>query len=184
MGTGKIFRQLKEKMDLKLFVLIFAALAVASAFKWKNCNRNAPARITKMNVHPKVLPMKTGAKITASGEMINNARPPSDAMYTIKVKVHKKAWVWVPLPCIKFLGSCTYEHLSCKMLKDKFPLLSLPCPLPPGTHTLPQNTVTVPDVSKVPSWIRGGQYKLKAELIQEGVKKTLMCLEVEVKVNA
>merc|ERR1712121_531288 len=129
----------------KFFVVVFAAFAVSSqALTWRNCEMNAPAKITKMDVQPDILPFREGATITASGEMINTASPPNDATYKIVVKAYRKVWVWVPIPCIKFIGSCTYETLSCQMLKDKFPLLDLPCPLPVGKHTLLPNTVTVP----------------------------------------
>ena len=78
---------------------------VYSEFYILQTDNSSPARITKMSVSPSVIPMRTGAKITASGEMVNNARPPNGATYTIKVKVERKAWFWVTLPCIKFLGS-------------------------------------------------------------------------------
>ncbi|XP_031574138.1 ganglioside GM2 activator-like [Actinia tenebrosa] len=164
------------------FLLVVCIFAV-DAFSWKNCDRGAPVQVKKVTLSPTPVRLYEGAKITFGGsaEIKGNA----GVNYKVELSIKRKAgsWVpiWVPIPCISNVGSCTYTGLSCSKIWKK---LNKPaqCPVPAGSHNLPTTTITLPKVD-LPSFLTSGTYWARAKLINTDNRRVMACVEIDIKIR-
>ncbi|NXX17603.1 SAP3 protein, partial [Podargus strigoides] len=94
--------------------------------------------------------------------------------------------LWIQLPCIDQLGSCTYDDV-CTMLDNLIPpgtpcpeplqTYGIPCrcPFKAGSYSLPASNIDLPDV-ELPSWMTNGNYRVRATASNGG--KELACVKV------
>ncbi|XP_066284013.1 ganglioside GM2 activator-like [Branchiostoma lanceolatum] len=68
-------------------------------------------------------------------------------------------WFYVKMPCIKGIGSCTYD-IACD--NTMVTQLGIKCPVKAGNHNF-NEVITIPNIS-IPSWLANGQYKVHAEV--------------------
>lgn len=107
----------------------------------------------------------------------------------VELTVEKEvAGLWVKIPCIEQLGSCTYEDF-CQLLDLYIPpgepcpeplhSYGLPChcPFKEGTYSLPTSNFTVPDL-ELPSWLSTGNYRIQGVLSSQGTR--LGCIKIAV----
>ncbi|XP_033617426.1 ganglioside GM2 activator isoform X1 [Fukomys damarensis] len=96
------------------------------------------------------------------------------------------AGLWIKIPCVEKLGSCTYEDI-CNMLTTYIPpgepcpeplhTYGLPChcPFKEGTYSLPRSDFTVPEL-ELPGWLSSGNYRVQSILSSGG--KRLGCVKI------
>ncbi|XP_048579150.1 uncharacterized protein LOC125560862 [Nematostella vectensis] len=130
----------KELMVLALFVLS------ANAFSWKNCGSNNVVKFLDVRVSPNPIRLTKGSRITFSGRIgvYGNA----GVRYKINVKLQKKAWFRITVPCSGNFGSCTY-NLDCQKLVGLHPDGNKQCPLQQGEHSLASQTLTVSSITSI-----------------------------------
>lgn len=79
---------------------------------------------------------------------------------TAHVTLEKKVGIWIEIPCISNIGSCTYDNF-CDLFnisKPCGPILEqykIPChcPFNSGTYTFPTTSFATKVPSNVPSWL-------------------------------
>merc|ERR1712179_398175 len=152
----------------------------ADALTAKNCDRRLPVQITSVNFQPDPIVVKKGYRVKFSGTLRSSQQV--GGTYTLKLKVVKKGWIDIGVPCLGSFGSCTYKGLKCE---DMLPYLNVPsCPPPKGSYTLKERTMVIPDVS-LPSFLTSGKYYLKAEVFDEDNRnKRIGCVEVNLKATS
>uniref|UniRef100_A0A8C3BV38 GM2 ganglioside activator n=1 Tax=Cairina moschata TaxID=8855 RepID=A0A8C3BV38_CAIMO len=94
--------------------------------------------------------------------------------------------LWIQLPCIDQLGSCTYDDI-CTILDTLIPpgtpcpepLLTygIPChcPFKAGSYSLPASDFALPDV-ELPSFMTNGNYRVRAVVSSKG--EELACVKL------
>ncbi|PIK46346.1 hypothetical protein BSL78_16795 [Apostichopus japonicus] len=100
---------------------------------------------------------------------------------------HFQVFVWVEIPCVDNLGSCTYVD-GCSMIPFKAgqpcpaPLstynLPCTCPFQQGTYHLPKSTVEIPQTG-LPEWLTDGDYKINVQLYDTSDAQ-LACFDIVV----
>ncbi|KAJ7365940.1 Ganglioside GM2 activator [Desmophyllum pertusum] len=160
----------------QIFVLVILAFAV-DALTWKNCDGSFPVKITEIKLSPDPLVLRKGARVTFGGKF--KVAGDAGTQYKLHLSLKKKVWVWVPLPCIRNVGSCTYD-IGCDKMKDL--LVGAQCPLPIKAYTVNQREKILTDIS-VPSFLSSGTYKIKADLIEKGSTRRIACLEAELEIR-
>merc|ERR1711934_1137100 len=98
----------------------------------------------------------------------------------------KTLGVWVEIPCVEKIGSCTYEGSDiCQQLAEhaaencpKVKPYGIPCqcPFPAGNYRSPAGGITVPTKNPGLSWLTNGDYYVKAVL--QTTQKEKACVEI------
>lgn len=92
--------------------------------------------------------------------------------------------VYVEIPCIDHIGSCTYDDL-CGLMKNNtnrlcpiFKKLNLPCPCPfaPGVYKVATQNVATKVPANLPSWLETGTYYAQVQLFDGNTN--IFCVEV------
>ncbi|KAG8509303.1 Ganglioside GM2 activator [Galemys pyrenaicus] len=158
----------------------------ASNFTWDNCDDGKdPAVVTSMTMEPD--PVAVPGNLTVSAEVKTSVplSAPLKAELTLEKEV---AGIWVRIPCVEQIGSCTYENI-CDMLDTLVPpghpcpeplhTFGLPChcPFRAGTYSLPRSDFTLPDL-ELPGWLSSGHYRVQGVLSSSDQR--LGCLKVSV----
>lgn len=152
-------------------------------FAWQNCVPSDPARVKSLSVSPDPVCIPGDMTVMASGTTTEEM----DAPLTVVVILWKKiADMWIKIPCVNQVGSCTYDDF-CALL-DKLvppgqpcpePLLSygLPChcPFKAGTYNMPPSDINIPNMD-LPSFLANGDYKLKA--VVSNYEQRLGCVRI------
>ncbi|XP_063955335.1 ganglioside GM2 activator-like [Lytechinus pictus] len=152
---------------------------MVTSFSWKSCGPNDPITAeVVLSPDPLVIPgnVTVEAKATLKVDVVSPVK--------VSLSIKKKVLVWIPIPCIDNVGSCTYDDI-CEMLNTTFPP-SQPCPEPfassglpchcpfsAGDYNLPATQVEVDDTG-IPSWLSSGDYQVKA-VAQDSSGKELAC---------
>ncbi|XP_019872498.2 ganglioside GM2 activator [Aethina tumida] len=162
------------KMQITFVTLLFVFITNATQiknFEISKCNKNKyPVVVYNPYVQIK------GSKIGISGTLTSSVNLSSPISAQLVVK--RDVWgVWIPVPCVDNIGSCTYLDL-CKYsipkgtdcpqeLRDN----NIPCrcPIPKGNYTIPKSFENGISLKSIVN----GKYKGTA-LINHG-KKTLAC---------
>lgn len=156
-----------------------------SAFNWKSCGPATDPISADVKLSPD--PLSIPGNITASGSA--NLKVDLVAPVKLALTIQKKVLVWITIPCIDEVGSCTYPDL-CEKLAEQFPpaagcpppfsTYDLPCncPIKAGSYTLPPSEIVVDD-SGVPSFLTSGDYKVKAVMTSSSGAQ-LGCFDMEV----
>eukprot|EP00794_Sanderia_malayensis_P009748 gene9748-10745_t len=160
---------------LKL-VCLFAFVAYASAASFTNCNNNLPVTINLRSL-PDPISIKAGARIAVKASV--TVRTPVPSKIKLSLKVYKKVWLWMKLPCVKNVGSCSYDA-DCGMVKQVCP--NCDCPMYPGTMNVDQ-AVTVPSSINVPSFLASGSYKVNFEARDPSNNRLLACGELKFRLS-
>ncbi|EHB06927.1 Ganglioside GM2 activator [Heterocephalus glaber] len=105
----------------------------------------------------------------------------------VELTVEKEvAGLWIKIPCVEQLGSCTYEDI-CNLLANFIPpgepcpeplhTYGLPChcPFKEGTYSLPRSDFTLPAL-ELPGWLSSGNYRIQS--IVSGGGKRLGCVKI------
>jgi ganglioside GM2 activator len=145
-------------------------LPTSSAFSWSSCSSGStPLKINNISVSP--APIVLGQNITVAGGASLNSKL---ANLSLALTIDKKEGVWVRVPCVDGVGSCSYNNL-CSLAKPGPcpPILQkagIPCACPfpaspAGGYNLPATEIPTKDPGL--SWLTSGEFWVKAEVHDE-----------------
>ncbi|XP_075397958.1 ganglioside GM2 activator [Tenrec ecaudatus] len=154
-----------------------------SSFSWDNCDESDPALIRSLTLEPD--PIAVPGNVTVSVEALTKV--PLEVPQKVTLTVEKEvAGLWVKIPCVEQIGSCSYEDI-CSMLDSFIPpgqscpeplhTYGLPChcPFKSGTYSLPKSNFPLPDL-ELPSWLSTGNYRIQSILSSQS--KRLGCVKI------
>ncbi|XP_015421145.1 PREDICTED: ganglioside GM2 activator [Myotis davidii] len=117
----------------------------------------------------------------------------SKSFHQVDLTVQREmAGLWVKVPCVEQIGSCTYEDI-CNVFDIFLPpgepcpeplhTYGLPChcPFKEGKYSLPKSVITIPHLD-LPSWLSTGNYRIQ-NILSSG-KKHLGCFKIDVSLEA
>ncbi|XP_042309166.1 ganglioside GM2 activator [Sceloporus undulatus] len=139
-------------------------------FSWENCGPSSnPAGIKSLSIGPDPVVIPGNIRISASLYTSVALTAPLKVVVVLEKRLGE---MWLKVPCVDQLGSCTYEDI-CALLDSVIPpgqpcpepLLSygLPChcPFKAGTYNLPQSDIYIPKID-LPAFLTNGDYKIQA----------------------
>ncbi|XP_018010900.1 ganglioside GM2 activator isoform X3 [Hyalella azteca] len=105
----------------------------------------------------------------------------------VSVKVERHVWLmWVPVPCVDGVGSCTYDDVcsytpspSCAVLPHN---LHLPCscPVMPDKYFVDDGEVELPGSDAIPEWATHGWYRATVTVRSPEQDKQLACYKAKI----
>jgi len=121
--------------------------------------------------------VKAGAEVTFSGRF--TVAGAAGTRYELDVTLWRSGWwgTWIRVPCF---GQCNRDIGCDEMVKL---LEGAQCPLKNGEYVVKHQTHKLPNVS-IPSFIKNGKYKIKADLRDKGNNRRVSCLEAEVELRS
>ncbi|XP_042682206.1 ganglioside GM2 activator [Centrocercus urophasianus] len=156
----------------------------AHGFSWEDCgNRQDPVVIQSLSVAPDPISIPGTLSISAA---VSSSAAITSPLKVVLVVEKALGDLWIQLPCVDQLGSCTYDDV-CTILDDLIPpgtscpepLLTygIPChcPFKAGSYSLPTSDFTLPEV-ELPSWLTNGNYRVQAVVSNNG--KELACIKL------
>ncbi|CAL4062932.1 unnamed protein product [Meganyctiphanes norvegica] len=155
-------------------------------FSWSNCGSpDDPAQLKTLRVSPDPVPIDGNITATLNAYLDLDVDAPIKGEVSVERRL---GWVWMKIPCIAGLGSCTY-HDVCKLspfppdqpCPDPLPKYGLPCncPFVKGRYQARNMTFFIPNpYSIIPSWLEAGDYYATAKAWKNG--KQLGCYNVYV----
>jgi len=173
-----------------LFLYLFTSWASSvdqpQAFSWDMCGGNG-ANITSLSETPD--PVKLGDNLILSVSWSISKVGDSSSLTSVALHIDTKvAGVWVEVPCVGNIGSCTYQD-PCGLLdkvKDQLcpqlqPLgIPCQCPIPVGKYKISKKSIAIqnPHIS----WLTDGDFYAKATV--NGGAGVFFCLEVYVSISS
>ncbi|XP_060069686.1 ganglioside GM2 activator-like [Ylistrum balloti] len=187
---------------LNVLTVLACALCVCNAgtFPFSDCMRTDAQRNINNIVHvnaataspfPVVVPGPVD--IVGNLDVLKNITGPLKMTLSIKRKV---IGLWVPIPCISNVGSCTYPDV-CSLLSSTFvkngavdcPVqlaaegLPCTCPIQAGHYTLHHGHFQIPELSGVWSWLASGDYQIRATLTDAATTE-VACHSMDLSIGA
>eukprot|EP00162_Nutomonas_longa_P024980 comp9485_c0_seq1/m.11002 comp9485_c0_seq1/g.11002 ORF comp9485_c0_seq1/g.11002 comp9485_c0_seq1/m.11002 type:complete len:183 (+) comp9485_c0_seq1:3-551(+) len=177
---------------MKLFVVLCLFSVVLSSdiirvvdvlgFSYSNCgSASDPFEINALNLSPD--PISLSHNVTASGSCTVTAAAQLSSPLSVTIELKKKIGIWVTIPCVDNVGSCTYNDI-CALLPSGncppwFEPLGLPChcPIPAGNYKFPSASFPINLGSKVPSWLTDGEFQVQATVAHAGTRQ--LCINIQ-----
>ncbi|CAH1778277.1 unnamed protein product [Owenia fusiformis] len=165
---NKLLQILSKPRTLDRFVndkLRPSGLKVKS-FSWGNCGSSSdPIQVHNFTLSPD--PIKLPGDVQAGFSV--TFKESFGAPLQAKLEIKKKVLVWIPIPCVDNIGSCTYDDV-CSFIPLSpgdpcpYPLsdygIPCTCPFPAGNFYLPPATYYLdPSSLKIPTWLEDGDYQ-------------------------
>ncbi|XP_032627712.1 ganglioside GM2 activator [Chelonoidis abingdonii] len=165
-------------------------LSKLGGFSWKNCgNGTDPFVIKSLSVAPDPIHIPGNLKVSVEVSSKADIGSPLKAVFTVEKKIVD---IWIKIPCVDEIGSCTYDGL-CGILDNVIPpgspcpepLLSygIPChcPFKQGSYSLPSSEFYLP-IIQLPSWLTNGDYSVQVVLSSSA--KQLACVQVTLSLHS
>uniref|UniRef100_A0A8C6N7H6 Uncharacterized protein n=1 Tax=Melopsittacus undulatus TaxID=13146 RepID=A0A8C6N7H6_MELUD len=146
------------------------SLGKVGGFAWENCgDRRDPVVLQSLSVAPDPISIPGSLRVSAA---VNSGKTMASPLKAVLVVEKALGDLWIQLPCIDQLGSCTYNDV-CTILDELIPpgttcpepLLTygIPChcPFKAGSYSLPASDFVLPDM-ELPSWMTNGNYRVRA----------------------
>ncbi|XP_072204462.1 ganglioside GM2 activator [Excalfactoria chinensis] len=159
-------------------------LRKVGGFSWEDCgNGRDPVVLKSLSVAPDPISIPGTLRISAAASCSKAMASPLKAVLVVEKALGD---LWIQLPCIEKMGSCTYDDV-CAVLDDFIPpgtscpepLLTygIPChcPFKAGSYSLPASDFVLPDV-ELPSWMTNGNYRVRAVVSNKG--QELACIKL------
>ncbi|NXQ06713.1 SAP3 protein, partial [Vidua macroura] len=153
-------------------------------FAWENCgDKRDPVVLQSLSVAPDPISIPGSLRVSAA---VKSGKTMSSPLKAVLVVEKALGDLWIQLPCIDQLGSCTYNDV-CSILDELIPpgtpcpepLLTygIPChcPFKAGSYSLPASDFDVPDV-ELPSWMTNGNYRVRVVVSSGG--EELSCVKL------
>lgn len=165
-------------------------LAKIGSFQWENCGPSSdPAVIKSLSVQPS--PIEIPGKVTVAASVSSTVG--IEAPVQVDVTLEKRLGeIWIKIPCMDGVGSCTYED-GCAKLETLIPP-GVPCPEPlltygipcrcpfkAGCYNLPPSEFFIPKI-ELPSFLTNGDYKIRA--VMKSGDQELACVQVSCSLQA
>ncbi|XP_060096276.1 ganglioside GM2 activator [Heteronotia binoei] len=141
------------------------------SFAWQNCGPSDPAWIKSLNIIPDPICIPGDMTVCASATTTVAIEAPLKGVIVLEKKMGD---MWLKIPCMDNIGSCTYNNL-CAMLDELIPpgqlcpeplqSYGIPChcPFKAGTYNLPPSVIYIPNLD-LPSFLTNGDYRIKIVL--------------------
>ncbi|CAF1616251.1 unnamed protein product [Adineta ricciae] len=149
-----------------------------TAFSWQNCGPSSdPVQAKSLSVSPD--PILVPGNLTL-GLTVNVASTITNDTYAAVIVERKVGAIFVKVPCVDNLGSCTYEDAckdwasACPKYFEKYGI-PCSCPIPPKTYTISDAVIDIN--GHLPSG-GGGEYRITANLGSS--KGHLGCIKVQI----
>ncbi|XP_075756697.1 ganglioside GM2 activator [Pelodiscus sinensis] len=165
-------------------------LSKVDGFSWKNCdNGTDPVEVQSLSLAPDPICIPGDLKVNLAVSSKVDLTSPLKVVLTVEKKI---ADMWIKIPCLDQIGSCTYEDL-CNILDNAIPpgtpcpepLLSygLPChcPFKQGSYSLPSSEFYLP-VIELPSWLTNGDYRIEG-VMSNGAQQ-LSCVKMALSLHS
>ncbi|XP_015731371.1 ganglioside GM2 activator [Coturnix japonica] len=159
-------------------------LREVGGFSWEDCgNGRDPVVLRSLSVAPDPISIPGTLRISAA---VSSSKAMASPLKAVLVVEKALGDLWIQLPCIDQMGSCTYDDV-CTVLDNIIPpgtacpepLLTygIPChcPFKAGSYSLPASDFTLPDV-ELPSWMTNGNYRVRAVVSSKG--QELACVKL------
>ncbi|NWX20270.1 SAP3 protein, partial [Aegotheles bennettii] len=159
-------------------------------FAWENCGDGRdPAVLQSLSVAPDPISIPGSLRVSVAASSSKTLASPLKTVLLVEKALGE---LWIQLPCIDGLGSCTYDDM-CIMLDNLIPpgttcpepLLTygIPChcPFKAGSYSLPDCDFDLPDV-ELPAWMTNGNYRVRAVLSSGG--QQLACVKLAFSLQA
>lgn len=159
-------------------------LSKVGGFAWENCgDKSDPVVLQSLSVAPDPISIPGSLRVSAAVKSGKTMGSPLKAALVVEKALGD---LWIQLPCIDQLGSCTYNDV-CSILDELIPpgtpcpepLLTygIPChcPFKAGSYSLPASDFDVPDV-ELPSWMTNGNYRVRVVVSNGG--EELSCVKL------
>ncbi|NXI72697.1 SAP3 protein, partial [Anseranas semipalmata] len=153
-------------------------------FFWENCSDGKdPIVLQSLSVAPDPISIPGNLRISAA---VNGRKGMASPVKVVLLVEKALGDLWIQLPCINQLGSCTYDDI-CTILDNLIPpgtpcpepLLTygIPChcPFKAGSSSLPASDIPLPDV-ELPPWMTNGNYRIMAVVSRNG--EELACIKL------
>ncbi|BFZ14967.1 hypothetical protein BsWGS_18006 [Bradybaena similaris] len=132
-----------------------------NSFKWQNCGGASDLLVVNgLTVTPD--PLRVPGTVRLKFDVTIQETFTSPLKLVLEVKKHE-GFIWLPIPCIDDMGSCTFDDVCQKLAgitcpKEFGDQIPCKCPFTKGSYSLPSSTFSVP--VHVPS----GKYFIQANL--------------------
>ncbi|NXW89682.1 SAP3 protein, partial [Alopecoenas beccarii] len=153
-------------------------------FSWENCGDGKdPVVLQSLSVAPDPVTIPGSLRVSAAVSSKKTMASPLKVSLVVEKALGD---LWIQLPCIEQLGSCTYNDI-CTIIDNLIPpgtpcpepLLTygIPChcPFKAGSYSLPASDFDLPDV-ELPSWMTNGNYRIQAVASSSG--EELACVKL------
>uniref|UniRef100_A0A8C0I9Z1 GM2 ganglioside activator n=2 Tax=Strigidae TaxID=30459 RepID=A0A8C0I9Z1_BUBBB len=153
-------------------------------FAWENCgDKRDPVVLQSLSVAPDPISIPGSLRVSAA---VSSSKAMASPLKAVLVVEKALGDLWIQLPCIDQLGSCTYNDV-CTILDNLIPpgttcpepLLTygIPChcPFKAGSYSLPASDFILPDM-ELPAWMTNGNYRVRATVSNGG--EELACVKL------
>uniref|UniRef100_UPI00398F3211 ganglioside GM2 activator-like n=1 Tax=Pristiophorus japonicus TaxID=55135 RepID=UPI00398F3211 len=160
------------------------SIPTRGTFSWSNCgSEKEPAVLKALSIQPDPINIPGDLQASAAASTTVTLAAPLTVNMTLDKEV---AGLWVNIPCVDEIGSCTYNDV-CQLLDDVIPpgqncpeplfTYGLPChcPFKAGEYSLPNTDFQIPTIY-LPYWMTTGNYKATGVLTSN--EQELACLKV------
>jgi len=164
------------------------AVQSGSPFTWDNCDSLSKPWVSVMTLGITPNPIHLGSPITVNTQVKETNTIDASTWSTVGLTIETKTFgVWVEIPCIDGVGSCTLQSSAlCAQLKehaaDNCPKLQpygLPCqcPFTPNLWKTPAGGLQIQTKNPGLSWLTTGDFYVKAQLYSSS-NAEMTCVEV------
>ncbi|NXL83163.1 SAP3 protein, partial [Alectura lathami] len=153
-------------------------------FSWEDCGDGKdPIVLQSLSVTPDPIRIPGTLRVSAAVTSSNALTSPLKAVVVVEKALGD---LWVQLPCIDQLGSCTYDDI-CSNLDNIIPpgtpcpepllTYNIPChcPFKAGSYSLPASDFDLPDI-ELPSFMTNGNYRVRVAVSSK--EQELACVKL------
>jgi len=149
------------------------------AFEWENCGaKGDPVQLKALTVSPDPIAIPGSATVTLDATIASTIQTATSLAIVLKKSVFG---VFIEIPCVDNIGSCTYNN-PCDLLANVTcppELVKLGwtcrCPIAAKHYVVPSTTFKIPKIP-LPSFLESGDYQIQATLKNGG--EELACYKI------
>lgn len=153
-------------------------------FSWSNCGESSdPVQLKLLKVNPDPVLLDGNITLDLNSVLTENLMSPIKAVVEVERRI---GWLWVKIPCLDGLGSCSYEDV-CELVPfslpepcpDPFQRFKLPCRCPAlkGHYVVKDGMFSIANIVTIlPAWLVSGDYYVHGMAYKNG--KRLGCYTV------
>lgn len=154
-------------------------------FEWENCGaKGDPVQLKALTVSPDPIAIPGSVTVSLDATIASTIQTATSVALILKKSVFG---VFIEIPCVDNLGSCTYNN-PCDLLANVTcppELVKLGwtcrCPIPAKHYVVPSTTFKIPKIS-LPSFLETGDYQIQATL-KNGAEE-LACYKITASLKA
>ncbi|XP_074662344.1 ganglioside GM2 activator-like [Tubulanus polymorphus] len=170
------------------YIVIGLLVGFANAGMYvKNCDgsQNKLIDFTKVSLTPH--PIKFPGRLNIDALATVNRE--IGGQIDVKVSLKRKVWfAWVPIPCIKEIGSCEYKDICSRLKQFSCPPevveqgIQCHCPFKKGPMSFNMDNIILPSIPTGLGLLADGRFYAKAHIMADGVE--IGCIEAEVELES